>query len=223
MAKYPTAGRVKTRLGEVIGHEEVTYLYLCFLKDTIENVKRLGVPFFIYYTPDDKKEDFEQLFGNNLTYVPQIESDLGRRIYQGFKISFAMGHASSIALGSDIPDLPETILAEALQRLKEFDSVIGPSFDGGYYLMGLRKNALNKKLFQGINWSTKTVLAETMNKINDEEISCYPLAPWWDVDNIIDLKRLMYSRNPVFNNSHTWNYLKRLSNQLEYLLTNSVG
>jgi rSAM/selenodomain-associated transferase 1 len=208
MAKYPSAGKVKTRLGETLGHETVAHLYQCFLKDTIEKVNHLGTPFFIYYTSDDKKEDFEQLIGNNFNYVPQKGDDLGKRIYQGFKISFKMGFTSAIALASDIPDLPTLILEEALQKLKEYDSVIGPSLDGGYYLIGLRSDALSQNLFQGITWSSETVFNETMEKIEERKISYHPLVSWGDVDLIDDLERLLSSRDPIFHRSLTWKYLK---------------
>jgi len=208
MAKYPTVGNVKTRLGESLGHEETTNLYLCFLKDIIEKVNRLSVPFFIYFTPNNKKRDFERLLGNNLTYVPQIGDDLGQILYYGFRASLKMGYISAIALASDVPDLPESILDEAVLKLKTFDSVIGPSIDGGYYLIGLQKNAVRKKLFQGITWSTEKVYAQTMNKIEEEKISCYPLTPWGDVDVIDDLERLLSSKDSMFHRSHSWKYLK---------------
>ncbi len=208
MAKYPTVGNVKTRLGESLGHEETTNLYLCFLKDIIEKVNRLSVPFFIYFTPNNKKRDFELLLGNNLTYVPQIGDDLGQILYYGFRASLKMGYISAIALASDVPDLPESILDEAVLKLKTFDSVIGPSIDGGYYLIGLQKNAVRKNLFQGITWSTEKVYADTMKKIEEEKISCYPLTPWGDVDVIDDLERLLSSKDSMFHRSHSWKYLK---------------
>ena len=208
MAKYPTVGRVKTRLGESIDPEKVAHLYLCFLKDTVEKVSKLGVPFFVYYTPDDKKEDFERLFGNNPGYLPQMGDDLGERLYNGFKTLCRQGYDSAIALASDAPDLPEAILDESLKKLIEYNSVIGPSFDGGYYLIGLRKDSATENLFRGIAWSTETVFNETMKKIRQEKISCHALAPWGDVDQIADLERLLSSEDPVFHGSYTWRFLK---------------
>ena len=210
MSKHPTVGKVKTRLGESIGHEETAQLYTYFLKDTVEKIKRLGVPFFIYYSPEEKKEEFECLLGNNLTYVPQRGIDLGERLYNGFKKSLRMGHPSAIALASDTPDLPESILVEAGEKLRDFDSVIGPSSDGGYYLIGLRNHAMIHNLFQGIVWSTETVFTETMKKIETEQISCYILEPWKDIDQADDLKQLLSSEDPVFHRSFTWKYMEKL-------------
>ena len=197
-----------------MGHEETAQLYTCFLKDTVEKIKRLGFPFFIYYTPYEKKEELEHLLGDNLTYVPQEGVDLGERLYNGFKKSIKMGHPSAIALASDTPDLPESTLVNAGKKLGEFDSVIGPSLDGGYYLIGLRNHAMIHNLFQGIIWSTKTVFAETMKKIEAEQLSCHSLEPWRDVDEVEDLTQLLSSDDPVFHRSSTWKYLKTLRSSI---------
>jgi hypothetical protein len=208
MAKYPAVGEVKTRMGKSMGYEEAAYLYLCFLRDTVEKVSGLGVPFFIYYTPDDRMKEFQHLLGDDLIYVPQVGADLGERLFNGFKLSSEMGYTSAIALASDAPDLPGSILDEAVTKLDEFDSVIGPSPDGGYYLIGLNGHAASPELFQGIAWSTDTVYAETMARIEEKQISCHSLVPWADVDHVDDLERLLSSMDPGFRRSHTWKYLK---------------
>jgi hypothetical protein len=133
--------------------------------------------------------------------------DLGEKLYNGFKKLFRRGYNSAIALASDIPDLPEAILDESLKKLTKYNSVIGPSFDGGYYLIGLTKDSASKNLFRGIAWSTETVYNETMKKIKQGKISCHALAPWGDVDQIADLKRLLSSEDPHFHGSYTWRFL----------------
>jgi rSAM/selenodomain-associated transferase 1 len=207
MAKYPAVGEVKTRMGKSMGNEEAANLYLCFLRDTVEKVNGLGVPLFIYFTPEDRREEFQRLLGNDLTYVPQEGDDLGERLFNGFKLSSEMGYTSAIALASDAPDLPGSILDEAVTKLDEFDSVIGPSPDGGYYLIGLKNSAVTQGLFHGITWSTNTVYAETLARIKGKQISCHSLASWADVDHVDDLERLLSSSDPDFRRSHTWKYL----------------
>lgn len=208
MAKYPGVGMVKTRMGESMGLEEAAQLYLCFLRDTVEKVRGLGVPFFIYCTPDFMMEEFQHLLGDDLIYIPQEGGNLGERLFNGFRLSTEMGHPSAIALASDAPDLPKSILHEAVNKLTECDSVIGPSPDGGYYLIGLKDSAASRNLFQGIAWSTETVYAETMARISEEQISCHSLTPWDDVDNVDGLARLLSSMDPNFQGSHTWKSLK---------------
>jgi rSAM/selenodomain-associated transferase 1 len=170
-------------------------------------VNGLGVPLFIYFTPEDRREEFQHLLGNDLTYVPQEGDDLGERLFNGFKLSSEMGYTSAIALASDAPDLPGSILNDAVTKLEEFDSVIGPSPDGGYYLIGLKGQAASQDLFKGITWSTDTVYAETLTRIKMKQISCHSLSIWADVDKVDDLARILSSRDPSFHRSHTWKYL----------------
>lgn len=208
MTKYPTVGDVKTRLGESMGYDEAAKLYKCFLKDTVEKVKQLGIPFFVYYTPDDMEEKFKQLLGENLEYVPQKGVDLGERLYNGFKTSALMEYPAAIALASDVPDLPVSILRKSVKKLESYESVLGPSSDGGYYLIGLREQAVTWKLFHGINWSTETVYRETLDAIEKEDISIHYLEPWDDVDKVTDISRLVNSKNTDFQKTQTWRYLK---------------
>jgi rSAM/selenodomain-associated transferase 1 len=210
MTKYPTVGDVKTRLGKSMGYEEAAKLYICFLKDTVEKVKQLGRPFFVYYTPDDMVEKFKQLLGEKLEYVPQKGVGLGERLYNGFKASALMEYPAAIALASDVPDLPVSILRESLKKLESYDSVLGPSSDGGYYLIGLREQAVTWKLFHGINWSTETVYRETLDVIEKEDISLHSLEPWDDVDQVTDISRLVNSKNTDFQKTQTWRYLKTI-------------
>ncbi len=208
MAKYPTVGVVKTRLGETMGYEEATRLYICFLKDTVEKVRQLETPFFVCYTPSIMEEEFEQLLGKDLRYVPQKGEDLGERLYNGFRYSSMMGYPAAIALASDVPDLPVSIIREAVKEIGHYDSVLGPTSDGGYYLIGLKNQAITWKLFNGINWSTETVYKETLDEIEKEAISLHSLDSWGDVDQATDLSRLVNSKNTEFQKTHTWRYLK---------------
>ena len=120
MAKYPAVGDVKTRLGETMGYEEAAKLYMCFLKDTVEKVRQLRTPFFVYYTPADMGEEFKQLLGDDLKFVPQKDGDLGERLYNGFKESSSMGYPAAIAE----PITPEMLGAIACIRRK----FVGSSF-----------------------------------------------------------------------------------------------
>lgn len=207
MAKYPTVGDVKTRLGEIMGFEEATKLYICFLKDTVEKVKQMDTAFVIYYTPEDMEEEFKQLLGEDLKYVPQKGTDLGERLYNGFKDSLRW-YPAAIALASDVPDLPVSLLRESVKKLEDYESVLGPSPDGGYYLIGLNDQVVTWKLFKGINWSTETVYRETLEVIEKEAISLHVLDAWEDVDQVTDLLRLANTKNTNFHKTQTWRYLK---------------
>lgn len=210
MAKYPIVGNVKTRLGEAIGYKEATELYLCFLKDIVEKVTQLGTPFFIYHTPSGMGEEFKKLLGEEKLYVPQKGVDLGERLHNGFKESLKLGYSGAIALASDIPDLPQTLLRNAVNGMESNESVLGPSPDGGYYLIGLQNHAVSSRIFRGINWSTESVYSETVEVIRTENLSFLSLEKWSDVDQVSDLQRLVDSQDTEFHKTRTWSYLKTL-------------
>ena len=107
-----------------------------------------------------------------------------------------------------MPDLPVSILKESVSKLLVYDSVLGPSPDGGYYLIGLKDQAVTMDLFRGVNWSTETVYMETLDVIDKEGLAVYSLDSWEDVDKVGDLSRLIRSKNPDFKKSRTWKYLK---------------
>ena len=108
----------------------------------------------------------------------------------------------------DVPDLPVSSLRESVKKLENYESVLGPSPDGGYYLIGLNDQVVTWKLFKGINWSTETVYRETLEVIEKEAISLHILDAWEDVDQDTDLIRLANSKNTNFHKTHTWRYLK---------------
>lgn len=211
MTKYPVVGDVKTRLGKKIGQREAADLYKCFLLDIVEKVKALDTPFFIYYTPLGKEADFKTLLGKDFEFLPQTGSNLGERLYNGFKKSAERGYSSALALASDIPDLPLSILKDAVYKLETNEAILGPSPDGGYYLIGLQAQVVSTQLFQDINWSTETVYDETVEIIHKLNLTYSPLEKWDDVDEVSDLTRLAESIDPDFRNTRTWRFLKTLT------------
>jgi len=111
-------------------------------------------------------------------------------------------------MGSDSPDLPEEVIIEAREALEIHDAVIGPSLDGGYYLIGFKSNAFLPKAFEGITWSTDAVFRETMARLKEAVRDVFILPPWNDVDTFDDLIGLCKSiRNPNFSSSETMKYL----------------
>ena len=111
-------------------------------------------------------------------------------------------------MASDCPDLPEEILLEANSALENHDAVIGPSTDGGYYLIGFQRTTFSSKAFEGIAWSTASVFKETIEKLKHERRTIQVLPEWSDVDTFEDLKALATrSGNSIFGSSSTMKYL----------------
>ena len=104
-----------------------------------------------------------------------------------FSSVFAEDVDQAILMGSDFPDLDPGIIAEAFAFLREKEAVIGPAEDGGYYLIGFRKDAFDGGVFSGIDWGTATVFRETMQRFRDANLGSHVLPAWWDIDTPDDL------------------------------------
>lgn len=193
MAKTPRAGEVKTRLCPPFRSNEAAELYRCFLLDKIEQVRGLTtVSQAISYTPLEGKAYFEEL-APGFVLIPQEGPDLGTRLAHSFDQLFAQGYAAAMAIDSDTPTLPTHFLEEAfdLVTTPTIDLVLGPSDDGGYYLIGLRR--VYRELFEDMPWSTTQVMPETIRRAEAKGLTVACLPTWFDVDTADDLERLQAS------------------------------
>jgi rSAM/selenodomain-associated transferase 1 len=135
---------------------------------------------------------------------PQAGADLGERMKNAFQHCFADGFDDVIIIGSDIPDLPPEIFAEAFAALENRGAVIGPAADGGYYLIGFRKETFAPEAFEGIVWSTQAVFAETVARLERVGVGVHLLPSWRDVDTVDDLRDLVRRhRDTPFAGSRT--------------------
>ena len=116
---------------------------------------------------------------------------------------FAMGYARAVVIGSDIPGLPPEFIKSAFNRLNEHDIVMGPSADGGYYLVAFNAAAFEESVFEGIQWSTPRVLAETLEKADRRGLRAFLLFELEDIDDLDDLKRFYETQSPRGSGSHT--------------------
>lgn len=189
MAKAPRAGEVKTRLTPPLAPETAAALYRCFLLDTLETVRRVRDAFpLVAYAPPDAETDFAAL-APDLPRLPQTEGDLGARMARVTERLLGGGFDAVVVVGSDTPSLPVAYLDEAVRRLAgDADLVLGPSDDGGYYLIGLR--APRRDLLEGIAWSTGSVLDETRRRADAAGLRTSLLPGWFDVDTAADIERL---------------------------------
>ena len=190
MAKAPRPGTVKTRLCPPLLAAEAADLYRCFLVDKIAAVGTLaGAQPVIAYTPDDARAEFDGL-APGFSLVAQQGPDLGARLHSTLEGLLAAGHAGAIAIDSDTPTLPGAFLQEAVHCLSRPgpDVVLGPTEDGGYYLIGVRR--AHRELFEGVPWSTSDVLDITLRRAADAGLRTACLPSWFDVDTPDDLERL---------------------------------
>jgi rSAM/selenodomain-associated transferase 1 len=187
-AKEPRPGQVKTRLCPPLSPEAAARLYQFFLQDILEEMARLpDLSLALAYTPDTAKDFFQELTPPGVLLFPQADADLGERLVQAFNQGLAAGFGTILVRNSDSPDLPGKLVLAAAQALESgsVDLVLGPSPDGGYYLVGLK--APQPQLFQKIPWSTPGVLPETLARAAGLSLTVHLLPQWQDIDNIADL------------------------------------
>jgi rSAM/selenodomain-associated transferase 1 len=208
--KYPQKGQVKTRLSAELDEDITVELYRNFILDLLSMLKGLRIKFQICFSPADSQKKFEEWLGTQYFYVPQQGDDLGQRMKNAFIHAFDQGFQRAVIIGSDSPDLPGDLINEAFLYLETHDAVIGPSTDGGYYLIGFSKAAFLPEVFEGIGWSTDMVLRKTLTILEKAGLKFRQLPAWRDVDTLDDLKDLVQrSHNKSFSSSRTMLYISK--------------
>ncbi|NKB24136.1 MAG: DUF2064 domain-containing protein [Kiritimatiellae bacterium] len=185
--KNPEPGKVKTRLAATIGHEQASHIYKQMVLETIRTAQTCtGHPYvFIFYSPPESEPLIKEWIGDEKTYIPQSEGDLGERMSDAFKSLFSMGFKQIIIIGTDCPAISRKHLSQGFTALNRNDIVLGPTHDGGYYLLGMKRH--HPELFEHMPWSTPSVLDKTQKAINHLKLSYQLLAILRDVDDQHDL------------------------------------
>jgi uncharacterized protein len=194
MTKVPRAGRVKTRLTPPLTAQEAAALNICFLRDTtaaIASIAREDVARGIaVYTPVGAEGAYDAILPEEFELLPQRGDALGERLAFATEDLLALGFESVCLLDSDSPTVPPRAFSEAARILSQQEDsvVLGPSDDGGYYLIGLKK--LQCALFEDIQWSTERVLEQTIERAQKIDLEVHLLPAWYDVDTGLTLRRL---------------------------------
>ena len=190
-AKNPVPNQVKTRLVPPLSPEQAATLYTAFLTDWCETLAGLAdVDIVIAYTPEDAQHDLQALIGDDATYIPQVGDGLGERLVSATQWAAEHGYTKILIVGSDSPTLPISYISEAITLLDTRDIVIGPSVDGGYYLIGFAVENLTKTVplvFSEIAWSTAAVFQQTVTRIHTAKATLGLLPLWYDIDTAEDL------------------------------------
>lgn len=180
--KNPVAGKVKTRLARDIGDDKALEVYKFLLKHSYEITSPLTLNKQVFYSSQIAENDIWKSGGFEKKL--QIEGDLGEKMEAAFSEAFKKGYQKVIIIGSDMYDISLADISTAFTNLEDHDYVIGPAQDGGYYLLGMK--ALNSDLFEGKNWSTSTVLVDTLADMKDARIKVLPEKN--DIDTLDDIK-----------------------------------
>ncbi len=192
--KNPIPGEVKTRLTPHLSPEQAASLYQAFLVDWCNALSTISTAHcVIAYTPPEGLDALQTLIGKDSVYIPQMGASLGERLIAAARWAHDQGYAKFLFVGSDSPTLPIQYVERALDLLESRDVVIGPSVDGGYYLIGFAKYGASLSIptiFEGIAWSTEVVFRQTLGKIQTVNARLGLLPPWYDVDTPAGLQLL---------------------------------
>lgn len=182
--KAPRPGFVKTRLAATIGAEAAAESYAALAEHLLTRLGSLR-EVELKFTPPEAAEEIQPWLQAGWTASAQSDGDLTKRLIGAFADAFAAGAGKVVVIGSDCPYVTPDDIAEAFAKLAEHELVLGPANDGGYWLVGLRQP--RPALFQGIHWSTESVLAETLAIAELENLSVARLRELSDIDTIADL------------------------------------
>ena len=194
MTKVPKAGKVKTRLTPPLTAEEAAALNICFLRDIAESITEAtaqapacGVGI---YTPHGAEAAYANVLPVDFFLLPQRGTDFGERLIFATQDLFKVGFEAVCLINSDSPTVAASVFAEAARELaKPGDrTVLGPSDDGGYYLIGLKQ--IHQRLFEEIDWSTERVLNQTIQRAAELGVEVHKLPTGFDVDDRATLRRL---------------------------------
>ena len=203
MAKAPRPGRVKTRLSPPLTLEQTAALNVRFLRDTTENLAGVvGGAGLISYTPAGDEALFEGLLPDTFALVLQRGDGFGERLLAAAEDILAIGYGAVCLIDSDSPTVPTRAYTQAVEALAKPGEriVLGPSGDGGYYLIGMKQP--HKEPFERITWSTGSVLGETLTRCRQAELEVVLLPTWYDVDDAATLhtlnEELLNGTPPIF-------------------------
>ena len=210
MLKAPVAGKVKTRLTPPLKKEDAARLYKCFIQDIFSRISTLnGIDIIAAYTPKNAAERIKRIVPANTMLIPQKGNDLGERLSNLFSGLFSAGYKKIAVIGTDSPDLPIEYIKKSFSSLNKNTSiVIGPSRDGGYYLIAMSR--YSEEVFKDIPWSTNTVFKITLEKAKKAGLLPALLPEWYDVDETGDLKTLRENMRLHYPAAKTSKFLEKI-------------
>ncbi len=189
--KYWRPGEVKTRLAADVGAVKAAHLYRCFVTTLSRRLADCHAHRHLVYWPTTRRDAIRAVVGDAWQLAPQSQGDLGTRMRSFFEqYQSERSHAAPriVLIGSDSPTLPLAYIEQAFVSLRDKPVVLGPTNDGGYYLVGAC--GVVPPIFEGISWSTPRVWQQTMDRLAVAALPSATLPTWYDVDALRDLHTL---------------------------------
>ena len=206
--RVPRAGQTKTRLMPFLSGEQCAELHWVFLRDLSNIYASLDADLLVAHTPDPDWKKLKDVFPNAY-FFPQEGADLGEKMNHALNLALSMGYNTCILTGSDLPLMTGSHLESGFDALNQADVTLGPTSDGGYYLVGVKEES--PFLFKNQTYGFGNVFENTVAAAHAAGKSFCPALPCDDVDTPEDLRNLLTALNP---NSHTAAYLRSLGEKL---------
>jgi len=195
--RSPDRGTVKSRLATALGDDAALDLYRCFVADTMDMLAGRGCSVIVFFHPAGSLHKVGKWLGKEAMMLPQRGGDIGEKMKNAFAEVFARGIGSAVLVGSDIPGLSGLTVDEAFMSLKDHDAVLGPSHDGGYYLIGFTSETFRPEAFEGISWSTPEVFRQTKSALEAAKCTIHVLPGERDIDTVEDLRAFFRDNRSV--------------------------
>ncbi len=197
-ARYPQPGKVKTRMTPPLTPQEAAELHLASLRAVCESLQACGdLTSVLVVTPDDRAEMLNKKVSGRISGCPKNYPDtfstwvqgggsLGERLCRATDRAFVAGADAVLMIGADSPTLPAKLVMDAVTALTSHEAVLGPTHDGGYYLLGLRGPI--PLLFDRIDWGTDRVAEQTRQRALEVGVDLAEVQSWYDLDRFDDLR-----------------------------------
>jgi uncharacterized protein len=190
MVKAPLPGFAKTRLTPPLTKVDAAALSLCFVQDVVTSALSVRPNLIVAFTPSEGRDVLEPLLPQNLIWLEQKGAHLGERLDSVINHAAESRFSPIIVLGADSPTLPPTLIENALYALTSgaAEIVLGPTTDGGYYLIGFHKP--DSAVLRNVTWSSPLTFEQTVRNIKQLKLPLFTLPQWYDVDTFADLTLL---------------------------------
>ena len=206
--RVPKPGVTKTRLLPILTGDQCARLHTAFLKDLASVYENVAADLYVAYTADPDWEVLKPIFPRAWGFFPQEGADLGEKMYRAIERVLERGYEAVVLTGADLPLMKETHLEAGFAALDGADIAIGPTSDGGYYLIGMKSP--HEEVFHVSGYGGATALENTLNVARQTGLEIALTLPCDDVDTPEDLRGLIGNLSPE---SATFRYLQQLKKE----------
>lgn len=214
-AMIPVAGKIKTRLMPFLSTEECVSLYSSFARDIYQKAKETEADVYVFFVPGDNGGILKALLGGDAVLLPQYGDDLGQKMKNAIGAVLRLGYGKVVLMGMDIPHIHTETIQNAFDNLEKKDIVIHPAVDGGYYLIGMKREY--ESIWNIRRYGTNTVMYDTLQHMKAENLSISVGQMYYDIDRKEDLKQLWNDirRGSVCNCPETMAFMDSIKHKLE--------